>query len=162
VCTSKHPDRRPGVLWVPRVRHDLTPSQGRVSSALSLRLPAALNTLQETLLHLHLAYSVYSQTGHSKGLSSEEDSYFKVSFLALVCPTTASLMKSDLHRVCLPRLCYVFRLSQSLDVLIPFTTLLFCFTQQPFVALTYRVFPSPITHFALRQSVPAMSFLQPC
>lgn len=162
MCTSKYPDRRPGVLWVPRVRHDLTLSQGRDYSALSLRLPAALNTLQETLLHLHLTYSVYSQAGHLKGFSSEKDSCFKASFLALLCPSTVSITKSDLHRGYLSRLCYVFRLSLPLDVLIPFITLLFCFTQQPFMALTYRAFPSPITHFILRQSDPAMSFLQLC
>ena len=162
MCTSKYPDRRPGVLLVSRVRHDLTLSQGRDYSALSLRLPAALNTLQETLLHLHLTYSVYSQASHLKGFSSEKDSCFKASLLALLCPSTVSITKSDLHRVCLSRLCYVFRLSQSFDVLIPFVILLFCFTQQPLMAFTYRAFPSTITHFALQQSVPALSFLQLC
>jgi hypothetical protein len=51
--------------------------------------------------------------------SRTERSLSRLPLLRFIAPSASSVAGSDLHRDCLPRLCYVFRLSQPLDVLLP-------------------------------------------
>jgi hypothetical protein len=79
--------------------------------------------------------------------------------LGLGCPSTFKVMDSDLHRVCLTRLCCVFRLSQPLDALFRPSPLRPCF--MPLTPLGFRspeAFPPAVARLASRPLVPFMAF----
>jgi hypothetical protein len=80
-------------------------------------------------------------------------------FLEVCCPTTLEEADSDLHRVCLTRLCCAFRFSQPLDALFrprPFRP---CFMPVTSLGFDLQRFPpggSP-TNLAIHRSLPAVT-----
>ena len=77
------------------------------------------------------------------------------SFHGICVPTTHEETGSDLHRVCLARLCCAFRFSQPLDALIPPASVRPCFMPLAPLGFRFQRIPPPGSRHASRRACPS-------